>query len=107
MDATIFAALDRCGLMPNLAAQKSIVDVLKGAIKASKASSTIQYAVLRLGGNRASLLDQIEAVPEPYEAHKPIFYVQSLIGMPLLRCRVVLYASLNANCGLGLGFAVV
>ena len=42
--------------------------ILKGAIKAIKASSTFQYAGLRVGGNRASSLDQIEAVPEPYEA---------------------------------------
>ena len=67
-DATIFAALDRCRLLPNLTSKKLTVDILKGAIKATKASSTFQYAGLRVGGNRASLLDQIEAVLEPYEA---------------------------------------
>ena len=80
-DATIFAALDRCSLLPNPTPKKLTVDVLKGAIKAIKASSTFQYAGLRVGGNRASLLDQI--------------------GMPLLSCRVVLYASVNASCGPG------
>ena len=67
-DATIFAALNRCSLLPNPTPKNLTVDVLKGAIKAIKASSTFQYAGLRLGGNRASLLDQIEAVLEPYEA---------------------------------------
>ena len=62
------AALDRCSLLPNPTPKKLTVDVLKGAIKAIKASSTFQYAGLRVGGNRASLLDQIEAVLEPYEA---------------------------------------
>ena len=76
------------------------VDVLKGAIKAIKASSTFQYAGLRVGRNRASLLDQIEAVLEPYEP-RPIFCVQSMIGMPLLSCRVVLYASVNTSSSLG------
>ena len=67
-DATIFAAFDRCSLLPKRTPKKLNVDVLKNAIKAIKASSTFQYASLRVGGNRASLWDQIEAVPEPYEA---------------------------------------
>ena len=67
-DVTIFAALDRCSLLPNPTPKKLNVDVLKGAIKAVKASWTFQYAGLRVGGNIASLLDQIEAVSEPYEA---------------------------------------
>ena len=67
-DATIFGALDHSSLLPNPTPKKLTVDVLKGAIKAIKASSTFQYAGLRVGGNRASLLDQIEAVLEPYEA---------------------------------------
>ena len=67
-DATIFAALDRCGLLPNPIPKKLTVDVLKGAINAIKASSTFQYAGPRVGGNSASLLDQIEAVLETYEA---------------------------------------
>ena len=60
--------VDRCGLLPNPTPKKLTIDVLKGAIKAIKASSTFEYAGLRLGGNRASLLDQIEAVLERYEA---------------------------------------
>ena len=67
-DATIFAALDRCHLLPNPTHKKLNVDVLKGAIKAIKASSTFQYAGPRVRGNRASLFDQIEAVMELCEA---------------------------------------
>ena len=66
-DATILAALGRCGLLPNPTPKKLTVDVLKRAIKAIKASSTFQYAGLRVGGNRASLLVQIDAVLDPYE----------------------------------------
>ena len=72
-DATICDALDRCSLLHNPSLKKLSVDVLKGAIKAIKASSTFRHAGLRVGGNRASLLDQIEAHPEPYEAQDPSF----------------------------------
>ena len=56
-NATIFATLDRCSLLPNATLKKLTADVLKSAIKAIKASSTFQYAGLRVGGNRASLPD--------------------------------------------------
>ena len=71
-DATTFATLDRCSLLPNHIPKKLTVDVLNGAIKVIKASSTFQYAG-RVGGNRASLLDKIEAVLEPHEAQDQSF----------------------------------
>ena len=77
-DATIFAALDRCGLLPNPTPKKLSVDVLKGAIKAIEASLTCQHADLRVGGNRVSLLDQIEAVVAPYEALDRSFVYKAL-----------------------------
>ena len=45
---------------PNV--NKLTVEVLKESIRKIKASSTSQYAALRVGGNRPHLLDQVEAV---------------------------------------------
>ena len=42
-----------------------------------------------------------------YEAKDLSFCVQSMIGMPLLCRRVMLHASVNASCCLGLVFASV
>ena len=67
-DATIFAALDRSGMLPSPTLNRLTTNVLNGAIKAIKASWAFQYAGFRVGGNRGSLLGQIEAVREPYEA---------------------------------------
>ena len=67
-EGKVLSSLHRCNLVSDPNANKLTVEVLKEAIRKIKASSTWQYAALRVGGNRPHLLDQVEAVLPAYEA---------------------------------------
>ena len=65
---SVLAGLHRCNLVSDPNVNKLTVEVFKEAIRKIKASSTWQYAALRVGGNWPHLLDQVEAVLPAYEA---------------------------------------
>ena len=64
----VLASLHRCNFVSGPNVNTLTVGVLKEAIRKIKASSTWQYAALRLVGNRPHLLDQVKAVLPAYEA---------------------------------------
>ena len=64
----MLASLHRCNFVCDPNVNMLTVGLLKEAIRKIKASSTWQYAALRLGGNRPHLLDHDKAVLPAYEA---------------------------------------